>query len=129
MTSRFWHGNFDNIIVIVAVDSSIRMVALATWNSIAIAAGDALIIAALVARISHIGCVAPTLALAWLSTRFNVPWVLGTLLPGVPDWWGAGWQVVQARLAAIAFVNGASRLPATGLTGATVAAVVIAKMH
>ena len=55
------HRNVDGIIVIIAVDFSIRIVALATWCSIAIAASAALVIAAPVARVSHIGCVAPTL--------------------------------------------------------------------
>jgi hypothetical protein len=61
------------------------MVALATWYSVPVAAGAALIIAAPEARVSHIGCVAPALAIAWLGTSFAVPRVLGTLLPDVPD--------------------------------------------
>ncbi len=46
------HRNVDSIIVFVAIDLSIRMVSLATWRSIAIAAGAALIVAAPVARIT-----------------------------------------------------------------------------
>ncbi len=77
------HRNVDGIIVVIAVDLSIGMVAIATWHRIAIAAGAALIVAAPVARVSHVGCVVPTLALAWLDTSFAVPRILGTLLPGV----------------------------------------------
>ena len=89
-------------------------------------AGALLIIAALVARIIHVGGVAPTLALAWLGTSFVVPRVLGTLLPGVPGWRSSGRQVEQAWLSAIALAAGARWLPATSMTGATAAAIVIA---
>ena len=62
------------------------MVAHVTWHSITIAAGAALVIAALVAIISHVGCVAPMLALAWLGTSLNVLRIIGSLLPGVSGW-------------------------------------------
>ena len=78
------HRNVDGVIVVIAVDFSIRMVTLTTWHNIAIAAGAALVITALVARVSHIGCIAPTLTLVWLGTSFNVLRILGTLLPDVP---------------------------------------------
>ncbi len=120
------HRNVDGIIVVVAVDLSVRMVAVATWHSIAVAAGTALVIAASVLRISHVGCVAPALTIAWLGTSFAVPRILGTLLPGVPGWRSSGRQVERAWLAAIALAAGARRLPAAGMTGATTAAIVIA---
>jgi hypothetical protein len=91
----------------------------------AVIAGAALIIAAPVARIIHVGGVAPTLSIAWLGTSFAVPRVLGTLLPGVPGWQSSGRRVERAWLAAIALAAGARRLPAAGMTGATAAAIVI----
>jgi hypothetical protein len=101
------HGNVDGVFVII-INFSIEMVALATWCSITIAASAALIMAAPVAWISHIGCVAPKLALAWLGTSFHVPRILGTLLPGVPGWWSSRWQVKQARHATIMLAAGAT---------------------
>ena len=50
----FRQGNVDGVIVIVTVNLSIGMVALMTWRNTAITAGAVLIIAAPVARVSHL---------------------------------------------------------------------------
>ena len=80
------HRNIDGIIVVIAINFSIGMVTLMTRHSNAITAGAVLNIAALVARVSHIGCIMPMLAHSWFGTSFNVPRINGTLLPGVPGW-------------------------------------------
>ena len=66
----FVYSNVDSIIVVVAINFPFGVVALATLHSIAIAAGAAFIITALVVGISYIVCVTLTLALTWLARAY-----------------------------------------------------------